>query len=175
MVRSLVIAALLLVASTCYGQLIYATFTYLPENGPALTTACNGSTPIPDGRLVKIFWDVDSDGPDQSDPLAPLCDNPPECPSGPPGTMSYNQFTTNGIEYLGVPGYFMCPFYLESSISNPNPARFYLRIYEADGTNYLWTSIVMTLPASPIDFNLVRADWTCGTGGPQCVVRDEHE
>ena len=43
-----------------------------PENTP-LTTTCGGSTPLPDGRIIRIYWDVDSDGPDMTDPLAPLC------------------------------------------------------------------------------------------------------
>lgn len=177
MVRWLAVTSLLLLflAPTAFGQFT-ALLNYAPENGAPLTTVCSGSTPLPDGRIIRIFWDVDSDGPDITDPLAPLCEAPPVCEDPAPGTVNFNQFTMNGTEVeLGAGYFYTAPLSFNSFLGLPNPSRFYLRIYEADGTNILWTSVVKTIADGYQEVNFVRADWTCGATGPQCIVRDEHE
>jgi hypothetical protein len=176
MLRALVFTALLLViATSAFAQPFYATWSYRPENGAALTTACNGATPIPDTWVVKIYWDVDSDGPDLTDPMPTICDVPPECETGPNGTINFNQFAMNGVSIFGVAGYFETEWVFLSAAILPDPPRYYLRIYDPGSGNFLWTSTVKTLTSGLQEVNTVRADWTCGTGGPQCMVRDEHE
>ncbi len=178
MVRWLAASALLclLLVPSAFGQFT-SIWVYVPNDGAnaALTTTCNGATPLPDGRIVRIYWDVDSDGPDGTDPLAPLCDHPPICEDGPPLTVGLNEFIMNGTAVEIGAGY----FYMETAFSSiaglPSPSRFYLRVYEADGVNILWTSVVKTLSDGYQEVNLIRADWTCGANGPQCIVRDEHE
>jgi hypothetical protein len=177
MIRWLVAFALLslLIVPSAFAQFT-SIWYYQPDPGnTALTTTCNGTTPLPDGRLVKFFWDVDSDGPDSTDPVAPLCDHPPQCEDGPPLTVGLNQFTMNGTAMELGAGF----FYMETGFSSVggllNPCRFYLRVYEADGINILWTSAVRTLADGYQEIGLSRSEWTCGAGGPQCIVRDEHE
>lgn len=171
-------ALILLFAMSAMAQdLFQAQWTYIseyPGNNP-LTTTCLGSTPIPDGRLVRIFWDVDSDGPDLTDPQPTICDVPPMCEGGPATTVNFNEFTFNAGEW-GLPtGYFFGTVYFTCYLIMPNPPRYYLRVYETDGTTVLWTSTTKTMTTGLQEINLLQSDWTCGAGGPQCLVRDEHE
>lgn len=171
-------ALLLLFAVPVLAQdLFQAQFTYIPDfpgNDP-LTTTCQGSTPIPDGRIIKIFWDSDSDGPDLTDPQPTICDAPPLCEGGPAQTVNFNEFPINAAEWEYPAGYFLASTYFSCNLSMPTPPRYYLRIYETDGTTVLWTSTTKTLTTGLQEINLLRSDWTCGSGGPQCLVRDEHE
>ncbi len=118
--------------------------------GTPLTTECNGSTPIPDGIPIQIYWDVDSDGPDSTDPQPPLCANPPECEDGPAQTVNLIQFAFNGDAVLEGPG----TFYMESPLVTIgdvlSPNRFYLRVFCADG-NVLWESNVLDVPQGPAE------------------------
>ncbi|RPH95995.1 hypothetical protein EHM69_02650 [candidate division KSB1 bacterium] len=143
--------------------------------GSPLTTTCQGSTPLPDGRVIKIFWDSDSDGPDLTDPLAPVCNDPPDCESGEPyASLNMNQFTFNGTAIEFGTGFFMTDPAFRSISGLPTPARYYLRVYELDGITVLWTSTVLTMVSGMQEFYLLGSDWTCGST-PQCIVRDEHE
>jgi hypothetical protein len=176
MTRCLVIALSLLFSIPAWAQGFAALLLYVPVDGLPLYTTCTGSTPIPDGRVVKIFWDVDSDGPDLTDPQPTVCDQPPECDTGPMGTVNLNQFPFNGAELGYGAGYFETDPYFVMVASMPDPPRYYLRIYESDGVTLLWTSPVIVLQSGVQDVHLgPRSSWTCGTGGPQCLVRDEHE
>lgn len=169
-------ALLLIFSMSAFAQGFNALWVYIPDYGGApLTTTCGGSTPIPDGRIVKIFWDVDSDGVDLTDPQPTVCNNPPLCEDGPVGTVSLNEFTMNGAVYYSA-GYFYQDMVFASVGVIPTPPRYYLRVYDVDGTTVLWTSSVQTLNTSDFtELNLLQSDWTCGSTGPQCVVRDEHE
>ena len=89
--------------------------------------------------------------------------------------MTTNQFTMNGTAVEIGAGYFYQEGSFSSVLQSPVPPRFYLRIYEADGTNILWTSVVKTIGDGYQEIPFTRAEWTCGTVGPQCIVRDEHE
>jgi hypothetical protein len=169
---------LLLMTASAFAQPFTAAWIYDSDNGsPALTTACppQGTTPIPDGQIVKIFWDSNSNGPDPSDPQPAICIDPPACEQGPAGTVNYNQFLMNGVAQGIGAGYFYTDASFQSATVLPDPPRYYLRIFAQDGINYLWTSRVFTLSSGPQDVVLQQSDWTCGAGGPQCVVRDEHE
>jgi hypothetical protein len=170
-----VLAVSLVLSSFAVAQEFNATLVYAPVDGAALTTTCEGATPIPDGRLIKIFWDVDSDGPDLTDPQPTICDVPPDCEGGPAGTVNFNRFAMNGTAMFSEAGYFYSDMDFTSIAQLPNPPRYYLRVYESDTTNFLWTSTVKTLVSGPQVVEFQRSDWTCGAGGPQCIVRDEHE
>jgi hypothetical protein len=176
--RFLALTALLFAfASWAGAQGFTANMNYVPDSvNTALTTTCNGSTAIPDGQIVKIFWDSDSDGPDDQDPQPTICAVPPNCLSGPARTVNYNRFFMNGEAVGRGPGYFQTASAFKSALQLPVPARYYLRIYDpADSTQILWTSAVKTLVSGPQTVSFIRGDWSCGTGQPQCVVRDEHE
>jgi len=145
------------------------------EGDLPLYTTCNGNTPIPDGRIVRIFQDADQDGPDDTDPLAPLCNDPPMCESAlPTFSHNYNEFTMNGEAELEEGGYFVTHSF-RSIGALPSTPYYYLRVYELDGVTVLWTSSVKTLVTGPQEVTWTRGEWTCGAGGPQCIVRDEQE
>ena len=129
-------------------------------NGTPLTTECGGSTPIPDGVPISIIWDVDSDGPDDTDPLPPLCYNPPVCDDGPAQTVNRNQFAFNGEATFTGAG----TFNMESAFTTIGeiltPNRFYLRVYCEDGEP-LWTSEVVDIPSGAHEYFLTFD--TCNT------------
>ncbi len=178
MVRKLVVLAALamLCVTGAYAQGFSVGFYYVAEgaNTPLVTT-CGGATAIPDGRVVKIFWDQNNNGPDISDPQAPLCTDAPACEVGPPGTHNYNQFLMNGVDYAGGEGFFATTQNFISASQLSNPSIFYLRVYEPDATTVLWTSTTRTFVPGPQDVFYAPADWSCGATGPQCVVLDESE
>jgi len=129
-----------------------------------LFTECDGSVPLPDGVMVKIFWDRNSNGPDDSDPPPPLCDNPPECRSGPPLTVNFTEFPINGVaQELGA-GLFVSEraFHTIGDMLEPN--RFYARILCADGRT-LYTSQVLDLPGGP-STQVLHFTCTGCTGAP---------
>jgi hypothetical protein len=89
--------------------------------------------------------------------------------------VNFNQFTFNGVDMGYGAGYFDTDPLFQMAFSMPDPARYYLRAYESDGVTLLWTSTVKILTPGVQDVHFQRNEWTCGTGGPQCLVRDEHE
>ena len=149
--------------------------------GTPLTTECDGSTPIPDGVPISIIWDVDSDGPDDTDPLPPLCNNPPVCDDGPTQTVNRNQFAFNG----DVTGTGAGTFNMESGFvtvgETLTPNRFYLRVYCSDGDK-LWTSNVVDIPSGAHEYWLtfdscnscsdipVIPEWSLGQSYPNPVT-----
>ncbi|MCB1061260.1 MAG: hypothetical protein KDB65_13645 [Calditrichaeota bacterium] len=158
-------------------QLAMAQFNAIVVQAPpasALTTTCEGSTPIPDGALIKIFLDADSDGPDMDDPQPTVCTDPPDC-QVPFGAVNFNEFTMNGVALAIGTGYFGTepPFSCTTTI--PGTGRFYLRVYEPDNTTVLWTSTVFTVQTGLQEIYFSDIDWTCGSTGPQCTVIDESE
>jgi hypothetical protein len=154
---------------------ITASWNYYPPE-PPLTTTCGGATPIPDGTIVKIFWDQNGDGPDATDLQPPLCNDPPFCESQLPlGSVNFNQFPMNGSSSNGQAGTFSGESYMTTQGITPNPPRYYLRIFQPDGITPLWTSVVKTLVPGIQDINFIASEWVCGSGGPQCVVVNEQE
>lgn len=169
----------LLLMGLAFGQ-PFSTEIYFITGDP-LTTTCDGSTPIPDGRIIKIFWDADSDGPDADDVQPTICDYPElGCQGGPAETVNYNEFEFNGSYWGFGEGYFFAIEDFLSAADLPDPPQYYLRVYEEDGETLLWTSTVKTLESGPQVWELFRVeggqnDWTCGSSGPECIVIDETE
>jgi hypothetical protein len=130
-------------------------------NDSPLTTECGGGDLIPDGAMVKIFWDRNGNGPDSSDQPPPLCDFPIECEGGPFGTVSLIEFPFNGTTTgLGAGLFYSDPgMVTQGDVLDPN--RFFARIYCTDG-NVLWTSNVVVPPPGVSDQILTfRCDSTC--------------
>jgi hypothetical protein len=177
MIRWIVaLSALIMISSASYGQGFTCLWNYIPGAGPALMTACGGSTPEPDGTIVKIFWDADGNGPSPNDLQPSLCNDPPNCESGAPtGSVNLNQLPLNGVSALGQAGFFAAFDAFFSVALMPSPSRYYLVILAADNQTVLWTSNVETLVPGYQELYLTGSDWTCGSGGPRCVVVNEHE
>ncbi len=132
--------------------------TFFYYTGTPLTTECPGSTPIPDGVIVKIFWDNDNNGSDSDDPQPPLCANPPECADGPLQTVNFNQFAMNGASIGAGAGRFEATTFFNTVGDVLTPNNFYLRIFCSDG-NVLWTSAVMDLPSGASEVDV--PGWHC--------------
>lgn len=137
------------------------------DDDQVLYTECNGSTPVPDGVMVEIFWDRNSNGPDSTDPQPPLCYDPPDCPNqDPPFTVNLIEFPINGTNPdVGYgPGlfYMLRNFSENGDVLTPN--KFYGRIYCADG-HVLYTSNPIDLPQGASE---QRMHFTCTpcTGAP---------
>jgi hypothetical protein len=158
-VKLLVFAALLLaLASMSYAQ-GFCAFIYDGEF--PMRDACTNGNPVPDGTMMYIYWDSNSNGPDATDPLAPLCNDPPSCSSGAPtGSVNYNQMPINSGEWGLDAGEFFPDRAFCSVGDVTNPPRFYIRLPLANGVT--WTSRVMTFVSGPgNDTDLGAADWTC--------------
>ncbi len=125
-------------------------------DGAPLTTECNSSTPIPDGVMVRIFWDNDANGPDVDDPQPPLCAHPPDCMDGPSFTVNQIEFAMNGSENWGLGTFYMSRYFVISEALSPNI--FFLRIYCSDG-NILWESDAMNVPAGASETRV--PGWDC--------------
>jgi len=177
MLRWLISAAFLFLFYnvTAFGQGASVYWYYMPENGIPLTTVCEGGIPLPDGREVKIMWDANNNGPDISDTPAPLCIDPPLCEQGPAGSCNLNTFTFNGQAIFGQAGYFFTDPGFQTIGAIADPPKFFLRIYDLDGTTPLWTTVVYTVFTGPQDIFIPQTDWACGAGGPQCIVLDAQE
>ncbi len=148
---TLLLAILALCAATALGQGFSAAFYELDQ---PLTEGCidgqvDPNAPrLPDGTLVYIFWDDDSDGVDTDDGLAPV---------GPaPGEVNYNFFPLNGCADIGECGLFATLLNFVSNGQVPVPARYYLRVC---GPNITITSNVVTLVTGPQDVEFTT--WTC--------------
>ncbi|MBU0510060.1 hypothetical protein KKH27_14645 [bacterium] len=122
-----------------------------------LHTSCDGTEPLPDGVMLKIFWDRDSDGPDDEDPQPPLCDDPPMCLNGPSRTVNYIEFPINGQALEIGAGLFYAETYLVTTGDMLIPNRFYVRIYCSNG-RVLYTSQVVDVPGGPSEQEL---NFTC--------------
>jgi hypothetical protein len=173
-------AILMLLASAAFGQGFVYTISYFgpPDypDSPALTTTCNGATPLPDGRIIRIFQDIAPFGPDPTDPQPVVCADPPNCENGAFGTVNFNQFTTNGVASGYGQGYFYTARTWFSVGGIPTGSRnYYIRIYEPDGTTVIWTSATFFVLSGPQEYNFVPEEMTCGQGGAQCMVIDETE
>ncbi len=128
MKRSIVFA--LALATVAAVSLVQAQpFSALLSNfSTPLYDSCGNTVELPDGLTVEIIHDVDSDGLDWTDPLATVCDEPPECSTGPTGTVNLNSFLLNGQSWGMNGGMFFPPLAFTSIGDLPNPNRFYLRI-----------------------------------------------
>lgn len=132
-----------------------------------LTTTPSGSVPIPDGTPVRIYWDVNANGPDASDTLLPLCDDPPDCPTGPAGSFNLNTFPMDGGWMFGQEGYFYMDPCLAPAEMWPTPDRIYFRVVHPA---IVWTSNVVTLVIGPQEEELET--WTPMTLPLPCAPPD---
>ncbi len=143
----ILIFALLALAETAPAQQGFSSVWYWFDNGTGevpLTDSCISGTPLLDGTTVYIFWDNDSNGPDDDDPLPTLCDN--NWPPGNPPCVNRNTFELNG-EFFGLgAGWFAMDGISFSSLGPFTPSRFYLRVC---AVNIYWESNIVTLPPGP--------------------------
>jgi hypothetical protein len=176
-----VAAILMLFASASFGQGFVVNISYYGPptypDSPPLTTVCDGTTPLPDGRIIRIFHDRNPVGPDPTDLQPVICNNPPDCEDGPVGRVNFNEFTVNGVESGNGAGYFYTARNFASAGGLPTGSPYYyLRIYEPDGVTVLWTSEMMWMGMQGYyEIHLTAESWTCGQGGVQCLVIDETE
>ena len=151
-------AALLMLCSLSFAQNFVACIF---DDGYQLRDACTNGAPLPDGTVGVIYYDADSNGPSANDLPATVCDNPPDCPSGPPGTVNFNTFHINAGDWgLDAGEFLMDPCFTSSGLT-PSPARYYIVITAANGLK--WTSPVMTMSVGPQDIDLTTG-WTCVPG-----------
>ncbi|MBL0061855.1 MAG: hypothetical protein IPP40_10360 [bacterium] len=102
---------------------------------PALSDSCFDGTPLPDGTIVSIFWDLDSDGPDDDDNLVPTGIGFDRA--------NYNVFQMNGAAVLGHAGAFITDPLFTFGSNQPNPSRFWLRIC-IPGADRYWRSDIFS-------------------------------
>ena len=122
-------------------------------------TGCDAGAPIPDGTPIYIYQDADNDGPDADDQLAPLCENPPDCPTGPPGTHNMNTMAFNG-ELMGVgAGYFYAERNFLSIGVIPVNNRYYLRVNCENGDPHYLSPVYTFSSSAPLDVSI--SQWTC--------------
>jgi hypothetical protein len=169
------VVVILLFCVQAFGQTASASWQYGTSGGTPLDTTCSGPVHIPDGWLIKIFWDSDSSGVDPSDPQPTLCAAPPTCTGGPNQTCNYNRFYFNGTALGTGPGYFGTVTNFRYNSLPPRPM-FYLRVYSpADTVHEIWTSTIKRLNTGIQTFSFVRANWTCTPQTPQCTVKNASE
>ncbi len=129
------------------GQPWCVTFYWSPPESP-LADSCTGGNPLPDGTVVEIRWDVDSDGPDFTDPSLP-------------NSFNYTAFGLNGLDQGIGEGYFYLDPYLCTD-SLLTPPLIYLRIclnslrWESSVYNYAEPDTV-----TPFTWTCISAP--CGT------------
>jgi len=101
--------------------------------------------------VVTILWDVDSDGPDFTDPPVPTAPDP----NGDPRPyFNYCYFLMNGSELGLGPGLFYAPpFCSNGGLLTPN--RIYLRICLP---SIRYESLILSLAPGPSE---IRPSWTC--------------
>jgi hypothetical protein len=126
-----------------------------------LVTQCDGTVPLSDGISVRVFWDQNNNGvADASDPPPPLCDDPPNCETGPARTVNFNEFTINGQSVEFGAG----RFYGETAFSTvgdvQDPSAYFLRIYCNDGA-ILYESDVETIPEGPSEIEFTFNCFPC--------------
>jgi hypothetical protein len=158
---------LLSAAANC----VFAQWQVEWEQDTPLDSICGGSSnPIPDGIEVRIYHDADNDGVDDTDPLLTICDDPPNCLTGPAGTANYNTFTVNGSDPdLGIPGGFLSSWYwgyLTAVIQSPSPNRIYIRVCVHDSLHYV-SPVYQPTSGAPLTYYDPMT--TClNTGCPGC-------
>ena len=164
----IVSAALLAIVSLGYAQ---GGFSFFSDAYP-LAKTCKGGAPLPDGTPVYIYNDTDGDGPDDTDPLATVCDKPPNCTTGPGGSVNFNRFVVNGDTTMKLPGCFAIDPMFISIAAMPEFPRFFLRAAYAETLRtdsgsverkITWTSAVQTMtegPPADVDMGSAKM-WTC--------------
>ena len=167
------ILMMLLFAAGAFGQggvdpYTFQSLTYGPTSAP-----CTGTPqlPLPEGTIGYLYLDANSNGPDASDPIAPLCADPANnCPTGPALTWNYNQVLINGDAMLGIPGAFYFDGYMNIVGTNLVPNRIYLTFYYPNIATWntvggvKWTSPIFQVGADFASIDVELNGWTCTSG-----------
>lgn len=122
--------------------------------GPPLTDSCEGGTPIADGDTIFIYHDINENGFDFIDPLAPVWEPGQELPDT--FIVNLNYYLFNGEAWGYGAGYFYGDYEFASVRGFPDPNAFYL---VADGGRAIWVSQVFSPEPGPQI--LYDWDWTC--------------
>ena len=156
----LIAAALLMFAASSFGQGGINPFLMVP-----LMEHCDGTGAfLPDGTPFYIYIDVDSDGPDATDPIAPVCTTQPDCP---PLSWSDNMGTMNGVEVETGPGTFYSFTIFNILLADLVPNRVYFRVvytnpaatFRTTYTSNLVINGVSAAGGAPNEVELTS--WTC--------------
>ncbi len=134
-----------------YGAAAYAQdCTYWVETDEPVVMYCNGTGGRIGGRWsVDIAWDWNENGPDLTDPLAPVGDSP--------GQYNFNQFEF-GEDWTG---FFESPCWIVNGAPPSHPF-FYIRIWAGHDSSCrrsVWMSSVITHLPGPQDIEC--SGWTC--------------
>ncbi|MBK6764843.1 MAG: T9SS type A sorting domain-containing protein [bacterium] len=153
----LVVFAALSVASICTAQFNVGMYTTTP-----LTEWCAGGTPLPDGTVGRIYWDVNNNGPDWTDPMPVV--------GGGFAQANFNTFVLNG-ESVGLePGTFFFEENFTIATNTPQPSKYYVRV--EDFWENTWTSRVITVVDGYQETDM--APWSCqrncGVPPPDSIV-----
>lgn len=144
--RTILVVFSMLFEAAAYAQ----DCTYWLETDEPVMEICSGiGGPIGSGRSIQIVQDWDEDGPDLTDPLAPVGNGP--------GQFNFNQFQFG--EDWG--GHFESPCWIMNGAPPAHPF-FYIRIWAGHDTHCrtsVWMSSVVTLLPDPHDNEC--SGWTC--------------
>lgn len=124
-----------------------------------LTENCAlGGQPVPDGRLVQIFWDENANGPDAADQPWPL------------NNCNFNADSLNGWDIGGQPGayYSYWPYHIYTeawrvwNVPSAPANRFFVKVYCANNTTPQYVSRAQTITSGSGQFyEFVWSDFTC--------------
>jgi hypothetical protein len=125
-----------------------------------------GGEPLPDGTVVKIYWDANSNGPDALDQQPPV--------GGGFGQCTFNEFLLNGEALLGMPGTFYMEEYFTFASNTPSPSRYYL---VAEAGVVRWTSVVMTFADGFSQQYVLEtpSEWSCEITQVPCTLPNHIE
>ncbi len=141
----------LLLIFSCLGSslLAHAQFNALLYSLTPLTEECGTGAPLGPESYGVIYWDQNSNGPDQADQPVPVGDLF--------GQANFNTFPINGESILGIPGTFYTDPAFTISTNTPQPSRYYVKV-EIGGV--VWTSVVFTILDGLRDYDLSEG-WSC--------------
>ncbi|MBK6765347.1 MAG: T9SS type A sorting domain-containing protein [bacterium] len=156
--RNLLSSVMLLAGlEIAFGQPNEIVITYNDCDHP-LTTLCGGGVAIPDYSVeVELMWDQNNNGPDSTDQPARQSEN------GPPFTIPMN-----GGDLLGCEGTFISESTFTPWPSPPNPPRYWLRIYIADGPT-TWRTGSFTVTEWYFELLLQHSHWFCNESPVACT------
>ncbi|MCC6476802.1 T9SS type A sorting domain-containing protein [bacterium] len=132
--RVFFILSLFAMTSFSYGQ-GFAVLLYSSEQ--LITDACEGGDFVPDGTVIKVFWDANGNGPDTTDAQPVEGAGPMEC--------NFNQFTVNGAGF-GLPGGFFTETAFSIPTGVPDSPSYYLKIC-LDANELQWVTDTFVVSA----------------------------
>ena len=109
----------LLISSVALAQMPPTTAIYCSK--VVLTdTGDESGSPVPDGTEIRILWDRNANGPDDSDPMPVVGDEG--------GNANINRFEVNGETIRLKPGQFYSKPLFSIKGTNPSPPFYYLEV-----------------------------------------------